>query len=239
MSVRIENDALVFEEADYPPLVEPTAERPESLQKTSVENFIALLASKLPAPGGGGSAALSAAQGFALASMVCNLTIGKKKFAEFEDRLCAIRKGSGEKANRMLRLVDLDEEYFLPLSKAYGLPAETEEEKESKRKVMDEALAIACLVPIETMKTSYEALLMLKELMKISSKLVLSDVGVAAESFRAAIESAKLNVLINLRLLSESPIKDDLAKQLKMIGNEYPSVYAEVTDYVIRAIMPD
>ncbi|MDO5062363.1 MAG: cyclodeaminase/cyclohydrolase family protein [Peptostreptococcaceae bacterium] len=239
MSVKVENGTLVFEEVVYPPLVEPVSENIVSLQTTSVENFISLLASKLPAPGGGGAAALSAAQGFALASMVCNLTIGKKKFAEFEERLCEIRRISSEKANRMLKLIDLDEEYFLPLSRAYGLPSETQEQKAEKKKIMDEALVTACLVPIETIKTSYEALLMLHELMNKSSKLVMSDVGVAAESFRAAIESAKLNVLINLRLLSESPIKDDLAKQLKIVGNEYPKIYSEVMSYVLETITLD
>lgn len=239
MSVRIENGRLVFDEAVYPPLPPPESENIRSLQSTSVENFIALLASKLPAPGGGGAAALFAAQGFALASMVCNLTIGKKKFAEYEERLCTIRQQSSEKANRMLRLIDLDEEYFLPLSKAYGLPSSTEEEKAGKKKIMDEALAIACLVPVETLRTSYEALIMLHELMGISSKLVLSDVGVAAESFRSAIESAKLNVLINLKMLSDSPIKEEISAQLKTVTNHYPKIHTEIMDYVIQTITLD
>lgn len=235
MSITVENKKLVFGEVDCPLLQEPAGEVP-SLRKESVESFIALLASKLAAPGGGGAAALSASQGFALASMVCNLTIGKKKFAEFEERLIAIQRDCSKKANRMLTLIDLDEEYFLPLSKAYGLPANTDEEKAKKKIIMDEALVTACLVPLETLKTSYEAFEMLIELMKISSKLVMSDVGVAAESFRAAIESAKLNVLINLKMLEDSPIKSEISSILKKVDTDYPKQYQEVMAYVIDTI---
>lgn len=235
MSIRVENNNLVFEEVAEPLLQELPQEKNPSLRSSSMEDFIALLASKLPAPGGGGAAAMSAAQGFALASMVCNLTIGKKKFAPYEARLIEIQQDCSKKANRMLTLIDLDEEYFLPLSKAYGLPSDTEEEKNQKHTIMQEALVTACLVPLEILKTSYEAFAMLQELKGISSKLVVSDVGVAAESFRSAIESAKLNVLINMKTMEESPLKEQLSHHLKESG-KYPAQYTEIMDYVVQSI---
>ena len=116
----------MFGEAESPPL-QISVQKNNLLRDSSVTEFTALLASDLPAPGGGGVAALMAAQGFALASMVCNLTFGKKKFAEHEPRLHEIQEKSSRLASRMLDLMDLDEEYFVPLSKAYGLPVNTEE----------------------------------------------------------------------------------------------------------------
>ncbi len=235
MGVRIENDRLVF---SAEPVSKPASspKKDDLLRCESVEEFITKLASALPAPGGGGSAALNAAQGYALASMVCNLTIGKKKFAKFEEELKEIREKCGSDADRMLDLIDLDEEYFLPLSKAYSLPSETQQEKEAKDRIMQEALATACLVPIETLHASFEAIKMLPRLMKISSRLVISDIGVSAECFRAAIESAKFNVLINVNMMKDAPIKEELLTLLKAADREYMRYYQEVKEYVIEAI---
>ncbi len=236
MSIKIIDNKLVFEEAVNPPLQMPE-QKTNLLRESSVTEFTALLASKLPAPGGGGVAALAAAQGFALASMVCNLTFGKKKFAEHESRLHEIQEHSSKLASRMLELVDLDEEYFLPLSKAYGLPSNTEEEKAQNEMILNDALATACLVPLETLKTSYEAYEMLIELMRKSSKMVVSDIGVAAECFRAAIESAKLNLLINIRLMKDSPMKEELKNHLNAVLEQYHKYHAEVMDFVMTALV--
>ena len=97
-------------------------------EKTCVE-FVNLLASKSAVPGGGGAAALVGAIGMALGSMVCNLTIGKKKYAEYEDRVKEILVKAGEIEEKLLSMIDEDANNFLPLSKAYGLPTSTEEEK--------------------------------------------------------------------------------------------------------------
>ena len=93
-------------------------------EKTCVE-FVNLLASKSAVPGGGGAAALVGAIGMALGSMVCNLTIGKKKYAEYEDSVKEILVKAGEIEEKLLSMIDEDANNFLPLSKAYGLPTST------------------------------------------------------------------------------------------------------------------
>ena len=236
--IKIIDNKLVFGEAESPPL-QISVQKNNLLRDSSVTEFTALLASDLPAPGGGGVAALMAAQGFALASMVCNLTFGKKKFAEHEPRLHEIQEKSSRLASRMLDLVDLDEEYFIPLSKAYGLPVNTEEEKGQKEIIMNDALATACLVPLETLKTSYEAFDMLLELMRKSSKMVVSDIGVAAECFRGAIESAKLNLLINIRWMKQSTLKEELRGHLNEALSNYHKKYAEVMDFVMTSLIDE
>ena len=108
-------------------------------EKTCVE-FVNLLASKSAVPGGGGAAALVGAIGMALGSMVCNLTIGKKKYAEYEDSVKEILVKAGEIEEKLLSMIDEDANNFLPLSKAYGLPTSTEEEKKIKEETMENAL---------------------------------------------------------------------------------------------------
>ena len=121
MGIKIENRNIVFEENQKISLKEPSENRTQKVEDSSLVDYIGLLASKLPAPGGGAASALCGAQGFALGSMVCNFTIGKAKFAQYEDRVKHIHQECLLEAKRMLDLMDLDEENFIPLSKAYGI----------------------------------------------------------------------------------------------------------------------
>jgi len=93
-----------------------------NISNKSCIDFVSELASKQPVPGGGGAAALVGGIGVALSSMVSNLTVGKKKYAEHEESLLEILKKAEKLENELLRMIDEDAECFLPLSKAYGLP---------------------------------------------------------------------------------------------------------------------
>ncbi len=88
--------------------------------------------SKAPVPGGGGVASLVGALGVALGGMVCNLTTGKKKYAQYEEDIQRIMKEAEELKTTMMGMIDQDARNFLPLSKAYGLPTSTDEEKKYK-----------------------------------------------------------------------------------------------------------
>ena len=100
----------------------------------SILTYTNELGSSLPAPGGGGAAAVSASLGTSLLKMVSSLTIGKKNYLKYEIRLKEIVKILEEKNALFLSLSDKDEEAFIPLSKAYKLPRETDEEKKNKAK---------------------------------------------------------------------------------------------------------
>ena len=117
----------------------------------SCAEFTDKLASKVAVPGGGGAAALVGALGTALASMVVNLTLGKKKYAEFEEVNKEIMAKALKIQEELLEMVDKDAENFLPLSKAYGLPKETEEEKKYKEETLEKCLIVACGVPVDMM----------------------------------------------------------------------------------------
>lgn len=168
-------------------------------KEQTIEQYLQVLSSKQPVPGGGGASALSGALGSALGLMVGNLTIGKKKYAAVEEEV----KGYLERLERLqqkfIRLADEDAEVFAPLAAAYGLPSGTDEEKAYKDQVMEKNLLAASLVPLSIMETTVEMLLLLKELEQKGSVMAVSDVGVAVQFARTALTGAVMNVYINTR----------------------------------------
>ena len=178
-----------------------------------VTEFTDATFSKDPVPGGGGVSALAGALGTALGGMVCNLTTGKKKYAQYEDDIQRIMKEANEIKDSLIGMIDQDAENFLPLSKAYGLPTGTEEEKAHKAEVMEKCLKVACSVPVDIVKTSYKVIALMKELSVKGSSLALSDVGVGVTLLRGAITGGWLNVVINI-----NSIKD--AEYVKQIREE-------------------
>ena len=111
--------------------------------------FLEALASKAPVPGGGGASALVGAVGVALGNMVGNLTVGKKKYADVEADVRALDQRSEALRRKLEALVAADAEVFEPLSRAYGLPKDTEQQRSYKEQVMEQALNTACSVPME------------------------------------------------------------------------------------------
>ena len=126
--------------------------------------FIDVLASAAPTPGGGGASAVAGSMGAALGEMVANLTTGKKRYADVQDRIDEIIPKMEDIRSRLIDLAQADAEAFEPLSKAYGLPRATEEERAHKAEVMEAALRVACEPPYQIMETICEAIDVLEEL---------------------------------------------------------------------------
>lgn len=200
-------------------------------QKTCIE-FVDVLASKEAVPGGGGAAALVGSIGMALGSMVCNLTIGKKKYAEYEYTIKDILLKANKIEKDLLDMIDKDAECFLPLSKAYGLPKSTPEEIKIKEETMENALKLACEVPIDIVKTCYEAIKLHEELVDKGSKLALSDVGVGVQCLRAALLSGQLNVLININSIKD----EEYVKNIKSEMEELVSKGTKICDEVYAKV---
>ena len=172
------------------------------LDKTTVE-FVEVLASKEPVPGGGGASALVGALGMALGSMVGNLTLGKKKYADVQEDIQVILGKADGLQKELLALVLKDAEVFEPLSKAYGLPAGTEEEKAEKAKVMEEALKVACSAPMEIMEKAMACIDLHEELAQKGTSIAISDVGVGILFVISALKGASLNVFINTNSMKD------------------------------------
>ena len=169
----------------------------------SIEEFIEELSSKEPVPGGGGASALAGTMGTALARMVGNLTLGKKKYLDVQEDISVLQQKTLILTGELMDLIDKDAEVFLPLSKAYSLPGATLEEREYKDRVMEEALNIACSVPVMIMEKSYQMLLLLGEYADKGLKIAISDVAVSSVMLRAAISGASVNVYINTKIMKD------------------------------------
>ena len=204
-------------------------------EKTCVE-FVEVLASKSAVPGGGGAAALVGSIGMALGSMVCNLTIGKKKYAEYEESVKEILAKASDIEKNMLSMIDEDAENFLPLSKAYGLPTTTEEEKQIKEETMENALKMACEVPINIVRVCFEAIKLHEDLVDKGSRLAISDVGVGVQCLRAAILSGQLNVVININSIKDQEYVNKVKTEVDSLVEEGVKICDDVYARVEKAL---
>ena len=182
----------------------------------SVNDFLRRLSSKEPVPGGGSVAALLGSMCCALGDMVCNLTIGKVKYSEYDYINQQIRSKLYDLQNEFNDLCYQDIEVFNRLVNTYKLPGITSEEIEYKEKVMTPLIYDAISVPISVMKKSVESLQYIDELKNHSSKLAISDIGVAVSCAKSCLESAAMNVYINTSMLSDK----NRSKEINNEANE-------------------
>lgn len=198
----------------------------------SCNQFLQELSSKAPVPGGGGASAYVGALGMALGSMVGNLTLGKKKYIDVEEDIKELLKKSEDILDGLKGLVAKDAEAFYPLSQAYGLPKNTEEEKNAKDAALQKALADAAMVPLTIAEYCLKALDLHEEFAKIGTRIAISDVGVGAVFCKAALQGAKLNVLINTRIMKDQELKNNIECRLKEIESEGISKADRILKYV-------
>ena len=204
----------------------------KKLAELTVTEFTALLASDAPAPGGGSAAALAGAIGAALTAMVCGLTKGKKKFAEFNDMAVEAEVKALALKDRFIDVMDRDTEAFNVVSAAFGMPKATDEEKAARSAAIQKGLEGCTATPFEMMEIALETLELTDSILGKSNDSAASDLGVSALSLRAAIQGAWLNVLINIGSLKNKELAEDyrvkgealLAKALPLADK----IYAEV-----------
>ncbi|MBO4390334.1 MAG: cyclodeaminase/cyclohydrolase family protein [Lachnospiraceae bacterium] len=175
------------------------------------------LYSKQPVPGGGGASALAGAMAASLDGMVANLTSGKKKYAEYQERIEEILVKSAELKDAFLRQMEEDKIAFEPLSKAYSLPKNTPEELEERDRIMQAALLAATRPPMEMMRLGTKTVDLCEELTVCGSRIAISDVGVSLAMARSAVEGAMMNVVINARLLKDEAKKEAYMKEAEEI----------------------
>ena len=196
------------------------------LEKPATQ-FLAELSSNAPVPGGGGASAAVGAFAAALGMMVTNLTIGKKKYAEYEEELIACRARLEELRNQLIDLVA-----FEPLSKAYSIP----KDDPSRDQIMEDALYEASVVPMSIMETVLAAAKELEILVEKGSRLAVSDVGVGILFAQAAIEGASLNVYINTKLMKNRERADEMNAKADAIIAEGAALQKSIYGGVLAAI---
>ena len=161
--------------------------------QASCAEFVTVLASNAPVPGGGGASALVGAIGTALGNMVGSLTVGKKKYAGVEEEIIALKARCDQLQKDLLDQIAADAKGFEPLAKAYGIP----KDDPTRDQVLEEATITACAVPVKIMELCCEALDAIKVFAEKGSRLAVSDAGCGAVCVKAALQAASLNVFIN------------------------------------------
>jgi formiminotetrahydrofolate cyclodeaminase len=195
-----------------------------NFSEVSCAEFVSVLGSKAPVPGGGGAAALVGAVGTALGNMVGALTIGKKKYAGVEGDMLRLQKEAERLQRELLDLIQRDAEEFEPLARAYGLPQNTEAEKAEKARIMEAALRAACGVPFEIMQKCAEAIRLHEEYAAKGSKLAVSDAGVGVLFCKAALAGASLNVYINTKAMTDRVYADEINRKTNGLLAEYETL---------------
>jgi len=192
----------------------------DNLIELSSREFLAKLASSEPAPGGGGSAAMAGALAAALASMVSNLTIGKKKFAEQEAEVQKILVAAEKVREQLLKLVNEDAKVFNSFMACYKLPKDTEAEKVVRIEAIHQAAKQAAEIPVAIAKASYEVLQLAEKLVKIGNPGVITDGACSALLARAALRCAEYNVRINLSLTKDEIYNQKVKAELQFLLRE-------------------
>lgn len=199
-------------------------------------DFINVLASKAPTPGGGGAAAFGGAMGMALSNMVGNLTIGKKKYAGVEGEIKEL-VAKGEKITAALMdLIDQDAAVFEPLSEAYGLPKDTPEQLKHKAEVIEQCCKAACAVPMEIMRQAYAGILLHQRMGEIGTMIAISDVGCGVTFLKSALIAAKLNVLINFNFIKDKEYITKNNQEMQKLSVDGCRIADETLQLVINKI---
>ncbi len=175
----------------------------------SCREFVTVLASNEPAPGGGGAAALVAALGTALGNMVGSLTVGKKKYLDVEAEILALKAKCDALQSELLDQVAADAEGFVPLARAYGIP----KDDPTREEVLEKATITACAVPMHIMELCCEAIDAIAVFAEKGSRLAVSDAGCGAAIVRAALQAASLNVFINTKTLKNREAAEEMNRK--------------------------
>ena len=187
----------------------------------SYAGFINKLASSDPTPGGGGASALVGAIGMALGHMVGSLTVGKPKYAQYEEELQQLMERARLLQESLLRLIQADAEAFAPLAAAYGLPKDMPEQQQHKAEVMAKVLKEAAAVPLAIMEACGEAIALHERFAACGSKLVISDVGCGVICCKAALQAASLNVFINTKAMADREYAAAVEEKAQLLLDTY------------------
>lgn len=198
-----------------------------------MKEFLRELSSSAPTPGGGGAAALIGAISCSLCSMVANLTTGKKKYAQYQDKIEEYISILEEKNKVLQADIKKDADAFAPLAAAYSLDKETP----GYADIMEKATLNAAIAPLEITRDIYSLVPIIEDMAVMGSRLAISDVAVAATAARAALEGAVMNIFINTKSLKDREKAEAMnAEALEMIADgraRLDKVYEEIKNNML------
>lgn len=187
-----------------------------NMKDMTIVDFANMVASNSPVPGGGSMAAVSGTLGGALAEMVANLTIGKKKYIEVESEMKEIAEKASSLRIKLLNDIQRDSDSYDKVMAAYKMPKETDDEKIAREKAIQESLKSAALVPLDVAETSFNIMSLTEAVVEKGNSNAVTDGLVACMMVRTAVLSALFNVKINLDSITD----EDFVKQMRSKVNE-------------------
>ncbi len=206
------------------------------LADKTINEFMADLASDLPAPGGGGVAALSGALAAGLLSMVCHLTIGKKGYESVEGQIKEVLVKSDSLHKELICLIDDDANVFNQVIASFKLPKETEEDKAARTAAIQDAYKRAAEIPFMIASTCLEVLELGQSMLGISNVNVISDIGVAAINGLAGVEAGVMNVNVNLPFIKDAAYVEQKKDALEQLLNASRVIKENINTEVYKII---
>lgn len=201
-----------------------------------LKKYLDEAASGASTPGGGSVAALAGALGAALTSMVCNFTVGKKKYKDVEAEVSQILSEVEELRGELLELMVKDTQVYGQVSAAYGMPKDTAEEKAARTAAIQDALKAAMGAPLEAAICCHKILKLNESLVDKGNTNLISDVGVAILLAEAAMRSAIMNVEINLSYIKDEDLCEETRAKLRPLIAESVDLRTTIYKKVNEAI---
>jgi len=190
------------------------------LKDTSIELFLDDLASRNPTPSGGSAAAVMGAMGAALVSMVCNLTIGRTQYRDFEEELKSVLTKAEELRRDLIKMIEEDMQAFDAVMRAYRMPRLTKDGTATRAQVIQTALKTATLVPMRCCRACREVIILGRVVGDKGNRNVVSDAGVATVAAYAALRSAALNVFTNAKVITDRIFAEKQLVELEQLLSE-------------------
>ncbi len=191
-------------------------------------SFIDELAAPTPTPGGGSAAAYAGAMGAGLVAMVAGLTIGKKKYAEVEAEMQAIRVVAENLRTELTHAVDDDAAAFEVLMATFKLPKETEEQKEARNNAIIKATLNAAHIPLHVSEDVLKVMELALKCAKHGNLNAISDSMSGFAMSRAALTAAGYNVRININSLEDKSAGEKMLAELIELEKEADNLEKEI-----------
>lgn len=201
----------------------------------TLQNYLDELSSNSPTPGGGNVSAFCGALASSLGTMVCNLTIGKKKYAEVESEFISLKEKFDNSRSQFIELAKNDNLAFDKVMNAFKLPKETDEQKEIRTKEIENATIGAAEIPFQVMQLAKDLIPLLKIVIEKGNKNSVSDAGVAVSLIRTSSTGAYFNVIINCSSLNNQIIAQEMKKRADILLNETLNLCDSLINQIINS----
>jgi len=208
----------------------------ERLTDKSVLTFLDALASASPAPGGGSVAALSGALGAALVSMVCNLTLGKKRYNDVQEEIAGLLQQSERLRGKLTELLEADVQAYTQVSRAMQMLRDTDQQKAARAQALEAALKAATDVPLQIAEACVDVMDLCRPAAEMGNVNAVSDAGVAVLMAEAGLRSAALNVLINLGWIKDRAFVQENQARLDALLAGRPALRDQVYALVVSKL---